>query len=424
MMKRSPFRFDPLLVFLLFPLLASLAFLISCSRTPAINSTSSYQPPLTAYLEPRPDSKGLQVPWVRITVPINRLVFSHQGDVLQGGLEVVVVATRAGVQVGGGVAQKIVQLTQWSDTESDSLLTMSVRVPLTTDREVDLEIRARSLGTTRTWVRHISCHPDQWRRLPLAFSKWHWNAQNSGLAPTDGDSLLVDLVVERLAGSLWPTDPLAVGLRVTGPEGFVRDRRQRIAWVDSFTSTRTIHFTVPISELPFGRCEALAQLIIGSGPGERTNSWPPGHQLLVTRIDFGDDQAWARQLEWLKGLVPPQKLGDLAQLQPNARVDAWTGLWSQYSGGSDQGSELQDHLLQILAADLRFGGPERGSLTDRGRAWVRYGKPDQIEHKGNQQGIYRRWEVWHYRKEELVLTFLDSHGLGEYRLLETEHLPD
>ncbi len=87
-------------------------------------------------------------------------------------------------------------------------------------------------------------------------------------------------------------------------------------------------------------------------------------------------------------------------------------------------AEQQDHLLAILEADQRFDGAERGARTDRGRAWIRYGAPDHLEHKGNMQGRYRRWEIWHYKDLGMVLTFLDSHGLDEYRLIETEFSSD
>jgi len=92
----------------------------------------------------------------------------------------------------------------------------------------------------------------------------------------------------------------------------------------------------------------------------------------------------------------------------------------------------EEHYRRIAYANERFSSGVPGWRTDRGRIYIIWGPPDQIEsHPG---GSYVRshdegggqtstvpFERWRYRHmqgvgEDVVLEFVDSSGSGEYRL--------
>lgn len=63
----------------------------------------------------------------------------------------------------------------------------------------------------------------------------------------------------------------------------------------------------------------------------------------------------------------------------------------------------------------------RGWQTDRGRIYILYGPPDQIENHDNNlsPGSFRNsppYQVWYYYKLKLRFVFLDEFGTGDYRL--------
>ncbi len=421
-MKWSTLESGLLRSFLLASFLAISPVLVSCSGSASHPEHSYARHPMTAYLQPDLAGQGTTEPRIHITVPLRNLVFCRQDAVISGGLEVVVVAWREERQVGGAVVQEMLTVKDWAATESDSLLTLDVRVLLDTTQDVILEVRARSLGTSRSWVRRIAYDPDHWRRLPLIFTAWDWNADTEGVLNTDSDDLLVELTTVRVAGSSWPAQGMAVGLLLRGHNGFEMNIQQEVAVQDSFHDTFLHRMVVPLERLPFGLYRALARLVREPGSdNESIRPWYPSRELLVTRINFFDDQAWHLQIDWLRGLFRDDEIDELERLEAHERGRRWAGLWDSRAPGNK--GEME-HLHSILEADQRFDGPVRGAETDRGRAWIRYGQPDYVEQKGNQEGRYRHWEIWHYQDLKMNLNFLDAHGLGEYRLIQTDFSTD
>jgi len=78
----------------------------------------------------------------------------------------------------------------------------------------------------------------------------------------------------------------------------------------------------------------------------------------------------------------------------------------------------QEHYRRIAYANDRFASRDSGWKTDRGRLYIQYGPPDEIESHPN-DGL----EIWRYREMEtlglhdILLEFVDPAGSGEYRLV-------
>ena len=78
------------------------------------------------------------------------------------------------------------------------------------------------------------------------------------------------------------------------------------------------------------------------------------------------------------------------------------------------------YLARVSEADKLFGGEGRpGWLTDRGRIYILFGPPTQIENfKGGfmdyQRRIYRDTIVWFY--DYIPIIFVDKRGNGEFEL--------
>jgi GWxTD domain-containing protein len=84
----------------------------------------------------------------------------------------------------------------------------------------------------------------------------------------------------------------------------------------------------------------------------------------------------------------------------------------------------EDHYRRIAYANQRFRTPtgRPGWLTDRGRMYIVYGPPDEIEsHPSGGQTISFPYDVWMYHRVEgignnLTFTFVDRMRAGDYRL--------
>ncbi len=56
------------------------------------------------------------------------------------------------------------------------------------------------------------------------------------------------------------------------------------------------------------------------------------------------------------------------------------------------------------------------AATDRGRVYIRFGKPDKIERTSNEEGNVV--ETWTYSKQDMKFVFVDKKGTGSFTLIE------
>jgi GWxTD domain-containing protein len=93
----------------------------------------------------------------------------------------------------------------------------------------------------------------------------------------------------------------------------------------------------------------------------------------------------------------------------------------------------EEHYRRIAYANERFSSGKPGWRTDRGRIYIAWGPPDEIESHPSGGAYYREWsegggststypfERWRYRYlegvgEQIILEFVDPSFSGEYRL--------
>ena len=79
------------------------------------------------------------------------------------------------------------------------------------------------------------------------------------------------------------------------------------------------------------------------------------------------------------------------------------------------------YLQRVLAADQRFRGMNRdGWKTDRGRIFILYAEPDEIERFPTSSDS-KPYEIWHYYSIEngVEFDFVDRSGFGDYQLVNS-----
>lgn len=92
-------------------------------------------------------------------------------------------------------------------------------------------------------------------------------------------------------------------------------------------------------------------------------------------------------------------------------------------------NEFRDeHYRRIAYANERFRAGEPGWKTDRGRVYINWGPPDQIESHPSGEGKIGPFEIWRYRagpdSSERVLEFGVLEGKTDYILIQRQHLGD
>jgi GWxTD domain-containing protein len=82
---------------------------------------------------------------------------------------------------------------------------------------------------------------------------------------------------------------------------------------------------------------------------------------------------------------------------------------------------FRKYLTRIDESNKRFGSLSKiGWKTDRGRVYILYGEPSEIERFPNQMD-QKPYEIWHYNDIEggVIFVFADLSGFSDYQLINS-----
>ena len=135
-------------------------------------------------------------------------------------------------------------------------------------------------------------------------------------------------------------------------------------------------------------------------------------------------------------IITPDERNAFLQLETNEEREQFIEqFWLRRSSNPDlpDNDFKEEHYRRIAYANEHFASGIPGWKTDRGRIYIIWGKPDEIESHPS-GGTYDRpmeegggstttypWETWRYRylegiQENVILEFVDPSGSGEYHL--------
>jgi GWxTD domain-containing protein len=135
-------------------------------------------------------------------------------------------------------------------------------------------------------------------------------------------------------------------------------------------------------------------------------------------------------------IITPDERTAFLQLETNEEREQFIEqFWLRRSSNPDlpDNDFKEEHYRRIAYANEHFASGIPGWKTDRGRIYIIWGKPDEIESHPT-GGTYDRpmeegggstttypWETWRYRylegiQENVILEFVDPSGSGEYHL--------
>ena len=137
-------------------------------------------------------------------------------------------------------------------------------------------------------------------------------------------------------------------------------------------------------------------------------------------------------------LITPEERARMRQLHSEQECEEFIAqFWSRRDSNPKTivNEFKEEHYRRIAYANDRFPGSVPGWKSDRGRAYILYGPPDEIE--SHPQGItYTRpkeegggttstypFEKWRYRSipnvaDDVDLEFIDGSGKGDYKFVD------
>ncbi|UCG53860.1 MAG: GWxTD domain-containing protein [Candidatus Latescibacterota bacterium] len=124
-----------------------------------------------------------------------------------------------------------------------------------------------------------------------------------------------------------------------------------------------------------------------------------------------------KTLAILSLIASAAELSELRESDVEDRPHAWFKFWESRdpTPGTKENEALEEHLRRVRYVADNFTVGEEGWKTDRGKVYITYGEPDEVESKINPQ-YQGEYLIWHYYRENRTFVFYDRFGLGEYQL--------
>ncbi len=199
-----------------------------------------------------------------------------------------------------------------------------------------------------------------------------------------------------------------------------RDERTFYSHITDFppsSSQLYLASSFPIDTLLGGEYELTATLTHDSLTYTRTTTF----KLLFTSYSLlrGDfDMA----VEVLGYIATEAELDSLKErgLGSKERLKRWRDFWTRRdpTPGTEENEAMEEFYERVEYANEHFGGIKEGWRSDRGRIYITYGQPDEIErHPFDLESP--PYEIWYYYGERLRFVFVDENNNGEYKLYET-----
>lgn len=117
----------------------------------------------------------------------------------------------------------------------------------------------------------------------------------------------------------------------------------------------------------------------------------------------------------------PQDVDSLRLAPVNKRREYWEKFWKKRDPTPDtpENEFEEEFLRRFYYANENFGVYTPGYRTARGRIYILYGEPDEIERHPFEIDSYP-YEIWYYYNKKLKFVFVDRKGIGEYELVPSD----
>jgi GWxTD domain-containing protein len=131
------------------------------------------------------------------------------------------------------------------------------------------------------------------------------------------------------------------------------------------------------------------------------------------------DEYFEDTMEILSLIASESELHALDVASVEMRENEWREFWRRRDPvpSTAENEALEELLTRVRYASEYYARYGKAWKTDRGRVYIRYGRPDRVERTADQinQGEY---EIWHYEGENRSFVFFATYAGGQYRLVE------
>ncbi|RKX71772.1 hypothetical protein DRP53_00360 [candidate division WOR-3 bacterium] len=137
---------------------------------------------------------------------------------------------------------------------------------------------------------------------------------------------------------------------------------------------------------------------------------------------YFSDAKYNEAVDQLMYIATPEELSRMKKIRdPKKRRQAYEEFWKSRdpTPGTEENELKEEYLARIRYAEENFKMGDLGWRSDRGKIYIKYGPPDEIESHPFEAAT-RAYEIWYYYNRNLKFIFIDRYGFGRYELLYPE----
>jgi len=405
------------------PFLAAAAFVIGLppgarpAEMPTLKGESA--PMFSADLAVIRDGEGRPSLVVTIAVPYTDIQWTRSPRGYVASLELgAVLETRRGGRGYGGSWQRELLVPGYAATRGASASLIERDTLKAPPGSYGLRVTVHDLQADEE--SHASDHItiEDWSRVPVGFSDLELGTVDSAGAFTVDPERRFGREIRSLAGRAvlfdrragsWPRRYSLV-LRIHDEAGGVLVSDDRT--VTARVTGEPIVLKPSRSDLFIGTYSLEAELAEGK------NHWKVSRSFEVEESGPPQGAEFERMLEPLSYIADDAEIDALKKLAPADREKGWDDFWRKRDPTPDtpRNEALIDFVRRVRYAEQHFQGFGAGWRSDMGRAYIRYGPPDQVESRAATVQS-PQVEIWYYNQPYRRLVFVDREGFGRFVLV-------
>lgn len=350
-----------------------------------------------------------------VYVPYDQMNFTVSDSFYTAELDVSAILYSSGKQKGGEIWRREVLLSEYEKTKSlEDGVKWSFSIPAQPGK-FDLHIRVEDTNSNRSGERIDKLEVEKAKKdnlwvSQLVFFKMKLDEQkewlNSNALNVESDSIFT--LVSIVSGIAKDEDYL---LRVKVIDGKGKEVLKVNSYIeiDSLLSQKTI--VLPIKKLKEGDYDFRVE-VLKNGKILAASS-----KFAHIVFPFFLSKRYEDRVEQMVYIADSKEMKKLKESTKEEREKAWNEFWSTKDPIPETpvNETSEEYFKRVDYADKHFRSFQSGWRTDRGRIYIIYGKPDEIEYHPFELES-APYQVWYYYNIGRRFLFIDFSMTGDYAL--------
>lgn len=408
---RKKIIFSLLLAFVLVPVL----FALPTQRGSQKNIKYFYR--ISKFPTLNPDSTLVRFD---IAIPYNNLVFIASDSVYKTGVKFnLFVTDKEYNTVFEKSWRKKVEAKSYSETQSETIFCRfdTKSVFISGKYKIVLEAIDENIGISEFTELQLKIS-NQSRKKVISGDLLIYRGQHDfsvenyeNLTPQSGNTCRTDFTLLSVIYLAQPVENLKMQAVWYSKN---RKIRQDSVWCKQNGNFLILHRFYSIREVPQGL--SSVQFLVSGREMKKTAS--EIRLEVIKQVDYFDEESIDEAIEQMVYIGEGAAWDSLRNADTLAEKKKWFNrFWQEYFPTSDslKNPVEEEYFRRVRFAIRQFDEGDVGWRTDRGKTYILYGPPDDIQK--TMDSMMRNMEIWVYNNIEKQFLFVDITGSGTYRLI-------